>query len=152
MDDAGAASSGEYGKAGGLVGRRRSRHGYRLPSEMDDREAISLPVNGTLLLIQEGEDNLVKVLRPLEGEHVGRTWTLNQVEFGAGDAIGKLPPIEAGETHERDPLHQACSLSPINLDRIKVSVPGGSWRDWDEHLIAECHKRSSGKKYSSIEG
>jgi len=68
------------------------------------------------------------------------------------DAIGNLPPIKAGEGHQQDSLHRACSLAPINLKRIKASVPGGSWRDWNENLITKCHKRSSGRKYSSIYG
>lgn len=67
-------------------------------------------------------------------------------------AIGDLPPIEAGETHDRDPLHQACTLSPTNLKRIKASRPGGSWRDWDEDLVADCHKKGSGKTYPSVYG
>lgn len=68
------------------------------------------------------------------------------------EAIGDLPPIGAGEAHDRDPLHQACSLSPTNMQRIKASRPGGSWRDWDEDLVADCHKKGSGKTYPSVYG
>lgn len=68
------------------------------------------------------------------------------------DAIGDLPPIKAGETHEDDPLHKASSLSAANEKRIKASRPGGSWRDWDEGLVAECHKKVSGKTYPSVYG
>ena len=60
------------------------------------------------------------------------------------DAIGNLPPIDAGEQNEIDPLHRACRLSEINLRRIRSSVPGGTWRDWDESLQLPCHKRKSG--------
>lgn len=67
-------------------------------------------------------------------------------------AIGDLPPIGAGEAHDSDPLHQACSLSPTNVQRIKASRPGGSWRDWDENLVADCHKKGSGKTYPSVYG
>lgn len=68
------------------------------------------------------------------------------------DAIGDLPKLQAGEFCLSDPLHQAAELSPLNLKRIKASVPGGSWKDWDEELIADCHKRSSGKTYPSVYG
>jgi len=68
------------------------------------------------------------------------------------DVIGKLKPIAAGEAAARDSLHQAASLSPINLKRIRASVPGGTWRDWDADLVADCHKKASGRKYSSIYG
>jgi DNA (cytosine-5)-methyltransferase 1 len=67
-------------------------------------------------------------------------------------AIGKLPPIEAGQVHPDDPLHRCRGLSELNLKRIQQSRPGGTWRDWDETLIAACHKRDTGASYSSVYG
>lgn len=67
-------------------------------------------------------------------------------------AIGDLPMLKAGEICAKDELHQACELSPLNLKRIKVSKPGGSWRDWNEKLVADCHKKKSGKTYPSVYG
>ncbi len=67
-------------------------------------------------------------------------------------AIGDMPPLEAGEGCEHDPLHQACELSPLNLKRIRASKPGGTWRDWDESLRAACHRKKSGKTYPSVYG
>lgn len=66
--------------------------------------------------------------------------------------IGRLKPIAAGECANRDKLHTAAALTPINLKRIKVSKPGGSWRDWPKTLVADCHKEGSGKTYSSVYG
>jgi len=68
------------------------------------------------------------------------------------DAISKLPPIGAGEQHSTDPLHFSANLSPLNLKRIKASLPGGTWRDWNEQLVADCHKKKSGKTYPSVYG
>lgn len=68
------------------------------------------------------------------------------------DAIGSLPALDAGETCKSDPLHQACELSPLNLKRIRASKPGGTWRDWNKKLIADCHKKSSGKTYPGVYG
>ena len=68
------------------------------------------------------------------------------------EAIGKLPPIDAGETYDKDPLHQSSGLSPLNYTRIKASSPGGTWRDWDEELVANCHKKKSGMTYPSVYG
>lgn len=68
------------------------------------------------------------------------------------EAIAELPPIDAGQVYDRDPLHQAADLSDLNLKRIRASKPGGSWRDWKSELIADCHKRSSGKSYPSVYG
>lgn len=67
-------------------------------------------------------------------------------------AIGKLPPIAAGERHEKDPLHHSSSLSDLNLSRIRASKPGGSWRDWDEELVAACHQKPTGKTFPSVYG
>lgn len=68
------------------------------------------------------------------------------------DIIGHLPPINAGEASDRDPLHKSSKLSPQNLKRIKASKPGGTWDDWDPELVADCHKKDSGKTYASIYG
>lgn len=67
-------------------------------------------------------------------------------------AIGHLKALKAGEVDSEDPLHKAAGLSQTNLQRIKVSVPGGSWKDWPEYLIADCHKREQGKTYPSVYG
>ncbi|MDP5306211.1 DNA cytosine methyltransferase [Paracoccus spongiarum] len=68
------------------------------------------------------------------------------------DAIGDLPPISHGESYAADPLHTASRLSPLNVERIRASKPGGSWRDWPEHLVAACHKKDSGKTYPGVYG
>jgi DNA (cytosine-5)-methyltransferase 1 len=67
-------------------------------------------------------------------------------------AIGRLTPIVAGGSAEHDRLHTSASLSEINIKRIKSSKPGGTWRDWPEELVAECHKDKKGKTYSSVYG
>ena len=68
------------------------------------------------------------------------------------DTIGSLPRLQAGKTNKDDPLHRAASLTDINLKRIKASKPGGTWKDWPANLLAGCHKRESGKKYTSVYG
>jgi DNA (cytosine-5)-methyltransferase 1 len=68
------------------------------------------------------------------------------------ETIGDLAPIRAGESLSSDPLHTAAKLSPINLERIRASRPGGTWRDWPEHLILECHRQECGKTYPSVYG
>lgn len=68
------------------------------------------------------------------------------------DVIGDLPKIKAGERHKNDPLHVSSKLKDINIKRIIQSKPGGTWRDWDESLILECHKKKSGKTYPSVYG
>lgn len=69
-----------------------------------------------------------------------------------GDLIRKLPPLEDGAVFENDSLHRTSKLSKINKLRVKQSVPGGTWADWDEKLKLPCHKKSTGKGYSSVYG
>ncbi|GAA4952728.1 DNA cytosine methyltransferase [Nonomuraea thailandensis] len=66
--------------------------------------------------------------------------------------IARLPRIEAGQQHPRDPLHYASSLSETNLRRIRASKPGGTWRDWDPELLAACHRKDTGTSYPSVYG
>lgn len=68
------------------------------------------------------------------------------------DAIEQLPALNAGESCAADPLHQASELSPLNLKRIRASKSGGTWRDWGRGLVANCHKKKSGKTYPSVYG
>jgi DNA (cytosine-5)-methyltransferase 1 len=68
------------------------------------------------------------------------------------DAIGDLPPIKSGEISKEDKLHRSVKLNEKNIKRLKVSSPGGTWREWPEELIAECHKEDSGKHYASVYG
>lgn len=68
------------------------------------------------------------------------------------DVIKDLPKISAGETHGEDPLHKASKLSALNMSRLKQSKPGGTWRDWDKKLVADCHRKDSGKTFPGVYG
>lgn len=68
------------------------------------------------------------------------------------DVIGDLPEIQAGQSLADDPLHCSSRLSSLNFARITQSKPGGTWRDWDESLLANCHRKASGSTYPSVYG
>lgn len=68
------------------------------------------------------------------------------------EVIGSLSPIGAGEKNDIDNLHITAKLSDLNIKRIQHSVQGGTWRDWPEELVLECHKKVSGQSYSSVYG
>lgn len=68
------------------------------------------------------------------------------------DAIADLPALQAGQTDENDLLHTSTGLNEKNIRRIEASVPGGTWRDWDEELQLKCHKKDSGTSYPSVYG
>jgi len=68
------------------------------------------------------------------------------------ETIGHLSEIEAGQECTRDRIHQARNLSDKNKKRIKQSKPGGTWEDWDKHLLCPCHRKLSGQTYKSVYG
>ena len=68
------------------------------------------------------------------------------------DVIGDLEWLEAGRTSQNDCYHKASGLSDLNLQRIRASAPGGTWRDWPDDLVAHCHQEKSGKGYASVYG
>ncbi|NOY84052.1 MAG: DNA cytosine methyltransferase [Nitrospirae bacterium] len=68
------------------------------------------------------------------------------------DTISCLPQLEAGNVDESDSLHVACKLSKLNLKRIRASRPGGTWRDWNPSLRAQCHRKNSGGTFPSVYG
>jgi DNA (cytosine-5)-methyltransferase 1 len=68
------------------------------------------------------------------------------------DVISSLPKVAAGETDKTDSLHRARSLTPLNLERIRATTEGGSWKNWPLELQLNCHKRKSGRSYGSVYG
>ncbi len=66
--------------------------------------------------------------------------------------IKGLPVLRHGGMTKDDRLHAASRLSDLNYARIRCSKPGGTWRDWPKHLVAECHKKNTGKSYPGVYG
>jgi len=67
-------------------------------------------------------------------------------------AIGHLRELSAGESSCRDRLHAASSLSTKNLQQIRHSRPGGTWRDWPMALVADWHRSDTGRTYAGVYG
>lgn len=68
------------------------------------------------------------------------------------DTIDRLSPLPSGGTYLDDPIHRAEKLYPINIQRIKQSKPGGTWKDWNKKLLPNCYKKESGQSYRSVYG
>lgn len=68
------------------------------------------------------------------------------------DVIGTMKKLTAGDVSPEDALHQTSRLSAKNLKRIKASRPGGSWRDWDDDIVADCHRTETGESFPSVYG
>ncbi len=103
-----------------------------------------MPQSRNRLVLLASKFGEIELLKPTHGP--GR----NKPYVTVMDAVGKLPILKAGGVDVKDILHQSAALTPINLKRIKASKPGGTWRDWPEKLVAECHKKDSGKTFPSV--
>ena len=68
------------------------------------------------------------------------------------EAIGHLPCIAAGTASDDDHLQSARALTPPNLARIRASRPGGTWKEWEPTMRAQCHRAKTGKTYPSVYG
>jgi DNA (cytosine-5)-methyltransferase 1 len=60
------------------------------------------------------------------------------------DWIYDLPEIEAGCTHPEIADHETAKLTPLNIERIKVTPEGGGRESWPEQLLLKCHKNHTG--------
>ena len=117
--------------------------GYNVHFEVIDCSEYGMPQQRRRLVLLASKLGPIKLLAPNQLRWKKRTVL---------QAIGKLPPLAAGEADEKDPLHQSASLSDLNLKRIRASVPGGSWKNWNIDLVAKCHKKKTGKTYPSVYG
>lgn len=88
---------------------------------------------------------------------------LGQIELRARDpkrdkrrtvrqVIGRMEKLSDGQVSQSDALHRTSALSEMNRKRILAASPGGSWRDWDEQLVATCHQGDNGKSFSGVYG
>jgi DNA (cytosine-5)-methyltransferase 1 len=116
------------------------RNGYNYKYEVVDVSEYGVPQRRkrlVLLASKLGEIELVK------RTHKGKKVTVR-------DVIRNIEPLKDGEISTIDPLHRTRKLSPMNLKRIKATPhDGGNSDSWSEDLVLACHKRESGKTYSS---
>lgn len=117
--------------------------GYHVNYKVVNCVEYGVPQQRKRLVLLASKFGPIRLLEPSE---------LGVQQQSVREVIGDLPPIKAGESDPDDTLHISSSLSPINLQRIRASRPGGTWRDWDKELVAECHKKKTGKTYPSVYG
>lgn len=123
--------------------RRLRRNGYRAVWDVLFCPEYGVPQSRSRLVLIASRHGVPSLPEPTHEPESYRT---------ARDAIGDMPALEAGAIDPADSLHRASELSERNLQRIRASSPGGTWRDWSDDLVTDCHKRRSGKGYSSVYG
>lgn len=115
--------------------------GYNIWFDVVDSSKYGVPQTRKRMVLLASKRGEIKMIGPT----VTKPITVRE-------AISHLCEIRAGESSPKDKLHTASALSSKNLLRIKVSKPGGSWRDWPEYLVADCHRAMSGRTYPGVYG
>jgi len=119
------------------------KDGYSVFHKVVDCADYGVPQHRQRLVLLASKHGPIEMIAPTVKKELRRT---------VRKAIGELPPLRAGGICPDDPLHQSSELSPLNLKRIRASKVGGTWRDWDKKLVADCHKKKTGKTYPSVYG
>ncbi len=117
------------------------RFGYRVWFDVVDSTLYGVPQMRRRMVLLASRHGDIELVEPTHD----KARTVRQ-------AIGRLRPLRAGESTPGDKLHVTAKLSEKNLQRIRISKPGGTWRDWPDHLVADCHRAESGRTYPSIYG
>lgn len=117
------------------------RLGYKVWFDVVDSSQYGVPQSRRRMVLLASKRGEIKMIKP----SVKKPRTVRQ-------AIGHLRVLSAGEASPKDRLHVTSTLSVKNLQRIKASKPGGTWRDWPKHLIADCHLAKSGRTYPGVYG
>lgn len=118
------------------------RNEYYITWKIVDSSDYGVPQSRKRLILFASKLGEVKFLKPT---HKNKKVTVYET-------IGHLPPIKDGETHSDDLIHRARKLSTQNKERIKATPYGGGWKNWPEALKLDCHKKESGKTFSSVYG
>jgi DNA (cytosine-5)-methyltransferase 1 len=113
--------------------------GYKVWFDVVDSSQYGVPQTRRRMVLLASLHGEIKITEP----SVTKPKTVRQ-------AIGKLRALSAGESAPRDKLHVSSTLTKKNLERIRVSKPGGTWRDWPKRLVANCHRSETGKTYSGV--
>lgn len=117
------------------------RIGYEVWHDVVDSSRYGVPQVRRRMVLLASKHGGIKMIEPTRK----KPKTVKQ-------AIGRLRPLSAGESAPKDKLHVTSTLSETNLKRIKVSTPGGTWRDWPKNLVAKCHRAESGRTYPGVYG
>lgn len=121
--------------------RTLTANGYNVWHDIVQSADYGVPQKRQRLILLASKRGPIELIKPTHRKHK----TVRH-------AIAKLAPIAAGESHSRDTVHKSSKLSELNMRRMKASKPGGTWRDWPDELVADCHKRGQGTKYPAVYG
>ncbi|BEV12057.1 DNA cytosine methyltransferase [Asticcacaulis sp. DW145] len=117
--------------------------GYQVSSDVVFCPDYGIPQNRSRLVLLASKLGPIQLAAPTHNSDTYRT---------VRETISHLEPINAGEASATDHLHLSAGMSDLNLQRIKASVPDGTWQDWDDDLVAACHRKEGRTTYRSVYG
>jgi len=113
-------------------------NGYQYSYGVIDFSDYGVPQKRLRLVLLASKHGDIKLIEP----------THKEKKKTVRDVIGKIEPINDGETSKKDSLHKARLLSPLNKKRIKATPKdGGNSRSWSDDLVLDCHKKDTGNTY-----
>jgi DNA (cytosine-5)-methyltransferase 1 len=111
--------------------------GFKLRARVENLASFGVPQERyrALVLASRSESRL-KMPLPLVGPDHFTT---------VRDAIGTLPPLEAGERHPEDPMHITSRHRPETINILRhIPKDGGSRRSLPPGIGPDCHRRVDG--------
>jgi DNA (cytosine-5)-methyltransferase 1 len=117
--------------------------GYHVSYKVVSCQYYGLPQNRKRLVLLASKKAVIELVPPTHSKDNFVT---------VKDTIYDLPPLAHGQQSKADNLHKCAKLNDLNLKRIRQSIPGGSWKDWDKELQLKCHTKESGQGYVSVYG
>jgi len=133
----------KYDVFGNFVGNLE-RLGYSVSCEVAKCEYYGIPQTRRRLVLLASKLGDITLIPETHGSP-DRFKTL-------ADVIGRMPALQAGDICAGDTIHRTAVLSELNRRRMQQSLPGGTWRDWDEKLLPTCFTKESGTTYSGVYG
>lgn len=121
---------------------RLESSGYHVTHEIHNAQDYGVPQRRKRLVLFASKHTKFEMTSPT---HKDNYVTVRQT-------IGQLPEIEDGQHCKSDFLHYARKLQNLSRKRIRATPEGGSWLDWEEELMLECHKKGGGQMYRSVYG
>lgn len=120
---------------------RLTRSGYNVSWNVVSSAEYGISQRRKRLILFASMRGFVELMAPTHRNPV----TLDRV-------LANLPPLKAGDADPGDRYHCAQNLSEANLQRIALSVQGGTWRDWPVALRVPCHNTERGGEFASVYG